>query len=72
MAWRRGPVEGLYVSRYMLLILQAPGVGTAVPAGLPIEAHLAMELVAQSDGFWPWIWLINPILDCRNRRRSWQ
>lgn len=63
--------EGLYVSFDVDVIdpLQAPGVGTAVPGGITYrEAHLAMELVAQSGRFLALDMVeVNPILDCRNQ-----
>jgi len=47
----------------------APGVGTPVPGGLTYrEAHLACELVAESDGLLSLdVVEVNPILDERNR-----
>jgi len=47
----------------------APGVGTPVPGGLTYrEAHLAGELVAESDGLLSFdVVEVNPILDERNR-----
>ena len=46
------PADALYVSVDMDVVepLHAPGVGTPVPGGLTVrEAHLAMELIAETD-----------------------
>jgi len=46
------PSDALYVSVDMDVVdpLHAPGVGTPVPGGLTVrEAHLAMELIAETD-----------------------
>jgi arginase len=49
--------------------MQAPGVGTPVRGGITYrEAHLAMELVAQSDKLLALDMVeVNPILDYRNQ-----
>jgi len=48
---------------------EAPGVGTAVPGGMTFrEAHLAMEIIADSKGMVSLeIVEVNPILDTLNR-----
>jgi len=64
-------VEGLYVSFDMDVLdpLEAPGVGTPVRGGITYrEAHLALELIAQSGRLLAMDMVeVNPILDCRNR-----
>jgi arginase len=64
-------VEGLYVSFDMDVIdpLEAPGVGTPVRGGITYrEAHLAMELIAQSGRLLALDMVeVNPILDCQNQ-----
>lgn len=51
---------------------EAPGVGTAVPGGITFrEAHLAMEIIADSKGMVSLeIVEVNPILDTLNRTAS--
>jgi arginase len=64
-------VEGIHVSFDLDVIdpMQAPGVGTPVRGGITYrEAHLAMELVAQSDKLLALDMVeVNPILDYRNQ-----
>jgi arginase len=63
--------QGLYVSFDLDVVdpRDAPGVGTPVPGGLTYrEAHLAMELVAETDKLRGLDLVeVNPILDVANR-----
>ena len=64
-------VEGIAVSLDMDVLdpLEAPGVGTPVRGGLTYrEAHLALELVAETDALLALeVVEVNPMLDCYNR-----